>query len=60
LIDNGRSGMVVWVLADNPARRFYERLGGKPAGEQRLRVGGSPVVERAYVWQNLDELVSDG
>jgi ribosomal protein S18 acetylase RimI-like enzyme len=28
LADNGRTGMMVWVLADNPAPHFYERLGG--------------------------------
>jgi GNAT superfamily N-acetyltransferase len=56
LHENGRTGMIVWVLADNPARGFYEHLGGEPAGEQRLNVGGQPVLEVAYVWRDLLEL----
>ena len=56
LLENGREGMVVWVLADNPARHFYEHLGGKPAGEQRLQVGNQSVLERAYLWRDLRTL----
>lgn len=29
LIDSGFDTMLVWVLADNPFRRFYEHLGGR-------------------------------
>ncbi|MFW5743069.1 MAG: N-acetyltransferase family protein [Spirochaetota bacterium] len=56
LAENGRSGLVVWVLSDNPARGFYERLGGQPGGEQRLNVGNRSVLESAYVWTDLTEL----
>jgi len=56
LAENGRSGLVVWVLSDNPARGFYERLGGQPGGEQRLNVGNRSVLESAYVWTDLAEL----
>lgn len=58
--ENGRNGMVVWVLSDNPARGFYERLGGRPAGEQRLRVGEESVREQAYIWDDLRELSAQG
>ncbi|MFW6289080.1 MAG: N-acetyltransferase family protein [Spirochaetota bacterium] len=53
---NGRNGMVVWVLSTNPARGFYEHLGGERAGEQRLHVGGESVRETAYLWKDLEEL----
>ena len=56
LMENGRSGMVVWVLRDNPAHGFYEHLGASPAGEQELELGNRSVVERAYIWRNLDML----
>jgi len=56
LHENGRNGMIVWVLSDNPARGFYERLGGASAGEQRLNVGGESVVEVGYVWTDLPAL----
>ncbi|MBT5861005.1 MAG: GNAT family N-acetyltransferase, partial [Alphaproteobacteria bacterium] len=32
LMDRGAESMVVWVLAKNPARKFYESLGGVPYG----------------------------
>ena len=49
--ENGRNGMVVWVLADNPARDFYEHMGGRPAGEQELTIADRSVTERAYVFR---------
>lgn len=56
LHENGRNGMVVWVLADNPARDFYERMGGEQAGEQRLAVGNRSVLEQAYLWRDLSSV----
>jgi len=55
--DNGRTGMIVWVLADNPARDFYEHLGGTPAGEQLIAVGDQHYSEVAYVWEDLTTLI---
>jgi ribosomal protein S18 acetylase RimI-like enzyme len=47
----------LWVLRDNPSRWFYARLGGKPAMETTIMVGGEPVVQTAYVWSPIDKLV---
>lgn len=44
---------LLWVLADNPARFFYERLGGKRAGERDDRLGDKPHREIAYGWSVL-------
>ncbi len=55
LAARGHQGMIVWVLAVNPNRTFYERLGGGPAGHRAIRVGGAPVDEAAYVWR-LDKI----
>jgi ribosomal protein S18 acetylase RimI-like enzyme len=44
---------VIWVLRDNPARFFYERLGGKLVSHQRLRVAGTSVEALAYGWPDL-------
>ncbi len=49
----GHRGMIIWVLADNPARAFYQRLGGVPAGQRAIRVGGALVEETAYVWRDV-------
>jgi GNAT superfamily N-acetyltransferase len=48
----GHRGLLVWVLADNPARGFYERLGGELAGEGMVAVGGARLREIAYAWRD--------
>jgi hypothetical protein len=46
--------MIVWVLDNNHhARRFYEALGGRESSRFGSRVGGFPVTELAYVWDEL-------
>lgn len=50
LAGRGHEGMIIWVLADNPNRAFYERIGGRLAGQRTIRVGGATVEEAAYVW----------
>ena len=46
----GHRGMLVWVLADNPATRFYRHLGGEPAGESMVALAGVRLRELAFVW----------
>jgi GNAT superfamily N-acetyltransferase len=48
----GHRGLLVWVLAENPARRFYERLGGEFAGESSVTIAGVKLREVAYVWRD--------
>ena len=50
LARGGCRGVLVWVLADNPARGFYERLGGEQAGESMVSIAGTRLREVAYVW----------
>ncbi len=50
----GFGSMAVWVLALNPSRRFYERLGGNVIGQQQIERGGQPFIEVAYGWQSLN------
>ncbi len=54
----GCRSLMLWVLAENPARGFYERLGGEVIGERRIHLGenGMTVVEVAYGWQELRSL----
>jgi len=61
LLRTGHSTMVVWVLKENPYRRFYERLGGV-LGRSRMdpsRIAGMPVAEVSYGWTDLHRL-ADG
>lgn len=44
---------MVWVVAQNPARFFYERLGGIRLGEREEHLGGRVVQEIAYGWNDL-------
>jgi GNAT superfamily N-acetyltransferase len=55
LASEGSDSVLVWVLAENPSRGFYERLGGRLLKAQTIRVGGAPVEEVSYVWRDLRE-----
>jgi GNAT superfamily N-acetyltransferase len=52
LARRGFASMALWVLELNPARRFYERLGGKVVGKQEIERGGQTFIEVAYGWHN--------
>jgi ribosomal protein S18 acetylase RimI-like enzyme len=51
---DGYDTAVLWMLADNPNRFFYEGMGGELVGSQRDRVAGTTVGEVAYAWRDLD------
>ncbi len=46
----GYSAVMLWVLADNPACKFYERMGGQPISERTTDYSGKVVREIAYGW----------
>ena len=56
LASAGCRSAFLWVLRDNPSRWFYTRLGGKHVAEATIQVGGSPVVQTAYVWEPIEKL----
>lgn len=49
----GMGSALVWVLADNPSRFFYEAMGGKLVGEREERLWGAALREYAYAWEDL-------
>lgn len=49
----GHRSMGVWVVAANPVRHFYAHLGGQPAGEKVVELGGAMVSELAFAWREL-------
>jgi len=52
----GLRGMLVWALETNqPARAFYERMGGTPAGQKNSVFGGMRVIQVAYRWDDLSQ-----
>ena len=50
LKEKGKRAMLVWVLAENPARKFYEKLGGVFIRAQEIKIAGARVEEVAYGW----------
>jgi ribosomal protein S18 acetylase RimI-like enzyme len=44
---------VLWMLAENPTRFFYEGLGGERVGERTDTLSGVDVEEVAYAWRSL-------
>jgi len=57
LLQCGLSSMLVWVLAANPGRAFYATLGGQQIYEQEITIGAALLVEVAYGWPDLRDLV---
>lgn len=48
----GLRGLFVWVLAANPARRFYEDLGGEQVAETTRLFAGKALTEVGYGWKD--------
>jgi ribosomal protein S18 acetylase RimI-like enzyme len=51
---DGYDTAVLWMLADNPTRFFYEGLGGALVGRRTDRMSGTEVEEAAYAWRDLE------
>jgi ribosomal protein S18 acetylase RimI-like enzyme len=54
----GQRSAVIWALDGNPARTFYERLGGAEVGRRTRITFGEPHVEVAYGWPDM--VLGDG
>jgi ribosomal protein S18 acetylase RimI-like enzyme len=48
LAEAGHMSLLIWVLAENPARGFYDTLGGKVVGEKMISMDGKELLELAY------------
>lgn len=49
--------MIIWVLRDNqPARLFYERLGGVYIRTQPITIGEATLEEVSYGWPRLEDV----
>ena len=53
LAADGCRTAVLWMLAGNPTRFFYEGMGGTTIGRRREPFAGTNVEEVAYVWHDL-------
>ena len=50
---DGCDTAVLWMLADNPSRFFYEGLGGERIGQRIDTMAGVDVEELAFGWRDL-------
>jgi GNAT superfamily N-acetyltransferase len=58
LLVAGHTSAYLWVLRQNdPARTFYEKLGGVMVGEKTDQQPDVTLVEDAYGWRHLSSLV---
>ena len=57
LAEAGCRSAFLWVLRDNPSRWFYQRLGGKAVAEASIRFAGQGVVQTAFVWDPIEQLL---
>lgn len=50
----GARSCALWVLEENPSRRFYEKSGGTLLDfRKHLVFGGKPLNEVAYAWKDM-------
>ncbi|WP_010099459.1 GNAT family N-acetyltransferase [Ornithinibacillus scapharcae] len=57
LKEKGIYSMTVMVLADNPSRYFYEALGAKQIGIEKIEIGGENLLELVYGWEDIREII---
>lgn len=57
LLEQAHTGMLVWVLEQNPSRRFYEALGGQEVERKPITIGSVDLIEVAYGWRDLHALL---
>ena len=57
LDSKGFHSMMLWVLKENPAKYFYEALGGKFITTEKVEIGKSFLDELSYGWNNFSCLL---
>lgn len=53
LLTQGHQSMLIWVLSENPTRKFYEAMGGEATTTKIVEFGGKPLEEISYGWSDL-------
>ncbi len=57
LVGKGHTSMLAWVLAQNPAVRFYEKTGAEHLMSKPIEIGGASLIELALGWPDLRRLI---
>lgn len=56
LRNEGHENLIVWVLAANPARKFYESLKGAATHQKEVDLYGYHLPEVGYTWEKITGL----
>ncbi len=59
LIERGYESMLVWVLEQNPAVRFYKSAGAQYVMTKQIEIGGIELSELAFGWPDLTILTRE-
>ena len=60
LVENKFKAMMLWVLEENPSRKFYEAIGGKLLPEAKTEeFGGKVLTEVSYGWADLTAAIQE-
>lgn len=59
MLSQGFESLLVWVLADNPGRRFYEQYGSVKETSELIQIADVNYEEIAYKWSDLKELMKE-
>ena len=57
LVSRDYSDMITWVLEDNAACRFYERIGGELLGSKTVEIADMSLRAVAYGWPDAGVLI---
>ncbi|HEY1984330.1 MAG TPA: GNAT family N-acetyltransferase [Terracidiphilus sp.] len=57
LVRKDHTSMLVWVLEQNPAVRFYEKTGALRLISKQIEIGGVSLTELALGWPDLRHLI---
>ncbi|HEX8998038.1 MAG TPA: GNAT family N-acetyltransferase [Ktedonobacterales bacterium] len=58
LREAGARSVIIWALAGNPNRGFYEALGGVMVYEQDITIGDKDLREVGFGWREIDALIA--
>jgi GNAT superfamily N-acetyltransferase len=52
---HGHETAIIWALSRNPARFFYEAMGGRHVASREERLWGTAVAQMAFGWDDITE-----
>ncbi|KGX85306.1 GNAT family N-acetyltransferase [Pontibacillus litoralis] len=54
----GYRSLLVWILSQNPYRRFYAKYGAEPVEAEVVTIGKGTYEETAYGWKDMNKLMA--